>query len=63
MTVQALPFVRAVGMSDGALAIMLDDPDAQNQAGIQAPVAAGAAIRYAEPARPCDTHWKYGDTR
>jgi ABC-2 type transport system ATP-binding protein len=46
---QALPFVRAVAAHDGALAITLDDPDAQNPLLIQALVAAGAPIRYVEP--------------
>jgi ABC-2 type transport system ATP-binding protein len=46
---QALPFVRAVAVHDSALAITLDDPDAQNPALIQALVAAGAPIRYVEP--------------
>src|SRR5215212_3130363 len=46
---QALPFVRGVAASDGALAITLDDPDAQNPLLIQALVAAGAPIRYVEP--------------
>jgi ABC-2 type transport system ATP-binding protein len=46
---QALPFVRAVAANDSALAITLDDPDAQNPVLIQALVAAGAPIRYVEP--------------
>jgi ABC-2 type transport system ATP-binding protein len=48
-TAQGLPFVRAVAANDGALAITLDDPDAQNPPLIQALVAAGARIRYVEP--------------
>jgi ABC-2 type transport system ATP-binding protein len=47
--VQDLPFVREVAVRDGALAIKLDDPDAQNPLLIQALVAAGASIRYVEP--------------
>jgi len=50
-------------MSDGALAIILDDPDTQKSARIQAPIAAGTAIRYVEPIGPCDTHRRYGDRR
>ena len=41
--------MRAVAVHDGALAITLDDPDAQNPALIQALVAVGAPIRYVEP--------------
>jgi ABC-2 type transport system ATP-binding protein len=47
--VQDLPFVREVALRDGALAIKLDDPDAQNPVLIQALVAAGASLRYVEP--------------
>ncbi len=46
---QALPFVRSVEARDGALSIVLDDPDAHNPALIQALVGAGAPIRYVEP--------------
>jgi ABC-2 type transport system ATP-binding protein len=46
---RALPFVREVAVQDGALAVSLDDPDAQNPPLVQALVAAGAPIRYVEP--------------
>jgi len=46
---QAMPFVRDVAIHDGALAITLDDPDAQNPPLVQALVAAGAPVRYVEP--------------
>jgi ABC-2 type transport system ATP-binding protein len=46
---QALPFVHDVAIHDGALAITLDDPDAQNPPLVQALVAAGASVRYVEP--------------
>jgi ABC-2 type transport system ATP-binding protein len=46
---RALPFVREVAVHDGALAVSLDDPDAQNPPLVQALVAAGAPIRYVEP--------------
>jgi ABC-2 type transport system ATP-binding protein len=48
-TAQALPFVRDVVVKGDALAITLDDPDAQNPPLIQALVASGAPIRYVEP--------------
>jgi len=47
--VRALPFVLGVAVRDDALAVKLDDPDAQNPALVQALVAAGAKIRYVEP--------------
>ena len=47
--VRALPFVLGVALRDDALAVKLDDPDAQNPALVQALVAAGAKIRYVEP--------------
>jgi ABC-2 type transport system ATP-binding protein len=47
--VRSLPFVRAVGVRDGALDVTLDDPDTHNPPLVQALVAAGAAIRYIEP--------------
>jgi len=46
---RALPFVRTAAVQDGALIIMLDDPDTHNPALVQALVAAGAPIRYVEP--------------
>jgi ABC-2 type transport system ATP-binding protein len=48
-TVQALPFVGAVAIHGEALAMTLDDPDAQNPALVQALIDAGAQIRYVEP--------------
>jgi ABC-2 type transport system ATP-binding protein len=48
-TVRALPFVHEVSVRDGALAVRLDDPDAQNPPLIQALVVAGAGVRYVEP--------------
>jgi ABC-2 type transport system ATP-binding protein len=47
--VQALPFARAVAIHGEALAVTLDDPDAQNPALVQALIDAGAQIRYVEP--------------
>jgi len=47
--VRALPFVRQAVVEDNALAITLDDPNAQNPALVQALVSAGARIRYVEP--------------
>jgi ABC-2 type transport system ATP-binding protein len=47
--VRALPFVLGVAVRDDALAVKLDDPDAQNPTLVQALVAAGANIRYVEP--------------
>jgi ABC-type ATPase involved in cell division len=41
--------VLGVAARDDALAVNLDDPDAQNSALVQALVAAGASIRYVEP--------------
>ena len=46
---EALPFVREVTARDGALAVSMDDPDAQNPLLINTLVAAGAHIRYVEP--------------
>ncbi|MEN9938631.1 MAG: hypothetical protein RLZZ387_5210, partial [Chloroflexota bacterium] len=48
-TVRGLPFVRGAQATDSALAVTLDDPDAQNPALARALVEAGAAIRYIEP--------------
>jgi ABC-2 type transport system ATP-binding protein len=48
-TVRALPFARAVGIKGDALAVTLDDPDAQNPALVRALFDAGAQIRYVEP--------------
>ena len=45
----ALPNVRHVALQDGALALTLDDPDAQNPDVLRALVAAGAPVRYVEP--------------
>jgi ABC-2 type transport system ATP-binding protein len=47
--VAGLSFVHGVEIQDGALAVHLDDPDAQNPALVQALVAAGAQVRYVEP--------------
>lgn len=49
-TVAALPFVKQVSSQDGTLSIGIDDPDAANPALVQALVAAGARIRYVQPA-------------
>jgi ABC-2 type transport system ATP-binding protein len=38
-----------VSVRDSALAVRLDDPDAQNPPLVQALVAAGASVRYVEP--------------
>jgi ABC-2 type transport system ATP-binding protein len=47
--VRGLPFVRSATPRDGAIAVNLDDPDAQNPLLAEALVRAGAAIRYIEP--------------
>ncbi|HMQ32533.1 MAG TPA: ABC transporter ATP-binding protein [Chloroflexaceae bacterium] len=47
--VAALPFARGVELRDGALAVGLADPDAENPALVRALVAAGAPVRYVEP--------------
>ncbi|HEU5330294.1 MAG: ATP-binding cassette domain-containing protein [Thermomicrobiales bacterium] len=47
---QEAPGVRAVTANDGALTVMLDDPEAHNPGLIRALVAAGAPVRYVEPA-------------
>ena len=46
---QALTFVRSAAVHDGALMVMLDDPERHNPALVQALVAAGAQIRYVQP--------------
>lgn len=48
--VQALPFVKQVTARNGTLSVALDDPDAMNPALVQALVAAGAQVRYVQPA-------------
>jgi ABC-2 type transport system ATP-binding protein len=47
-TVRTLPFVRAAEVRGDALAVTLDDPDAQNPVLARALVAAGADVRYIE---------------
>ncbi|NTU84016.1 MAG: ABC transporter ATP-binding protein [Chloroflexales bacterium] len=46
---EGLPFARGVELRDGALAVRLDDPEADNPALVRALVAAGAPVRYVEP--------------
>jgi ABC-2 type transport system ATP-binding protein len=49
-TVQALPFVKQVTAHDGTLSVALDDPETMNPLLVRALVAAGAQVRYVQPA-------------